>query len=300
VGGGSPAKDQGVRGFAALRRAVTGTVIVLLGYALILGPWSFRAGLSSDGVAVGALGQTLVGRTARHDRYDPASGRGFVYFDPALDTDDPDPTRLAARKMLQEAAQRGSSGRAVHTRLRRELELSDAQADRLMRDLALEAIRRRIGYYVSGTVERFGRIWVTSPERLSPSWNDRNTTIRAWEHAPSAPLLQQAAGPVEQELPVAEGLAGLCQPSRLGWLYPVLFGLGVVAGLVERRYRRVLIPALAALLMIGLSVALVGGVARYRYPEDPLVFVVAAVGVVWVFGAVSRRIGVRGRPAGNL
>jgi hypothetical protein len=38
-----------------------------------------------------------------------------------------------------------------------------------------------------------------------------------------------------------------------------------------------------------LSVALVGGVARYRYPEDPLIFVVAAVGLTALVRAILER-----------
>jgi hypothetical protein len=190
--------------------------------------------------------------------------------------------------VLQEAARSGSSGRAVHTRLRKELGLSDAATDRLMRDLAIEAILRRPGYYVGGTIERLGRLWVTGPERLSGSWRDRGTIIADWEHAASRPLLEQAAGPIERELPTMEMLAGLFQPARLGLLYPVLFALGLVAAVVDRRYRAALVPIMASLLLMGLSVALVGGVSRYRYPEDPLIFAAIAVGLAWAVGRLRR------------
>jgi hypothetical protein len=242
-------------------------------------------------VSGGALGQTRGGRTARHDRYDPASGRGFVYYDPARDAEDPDPTRLAARKVLQDAARSGSSGRTVHTRLRKELGLSDAATDRLMRDLALEAILRRPGYYLSGTVERFGRLWVTSPERLSGSWRDRNTIIGDWEHAASRALLEQPAEPIEREMPTVEALTSVLQPSRLGVLYPALFALGLFAAAGNRRSRPALMPILATLLLMTLSVALVGGVARYRYPEDPLIFATIAIGLAWTVDVLRRRPG---------
>jgi 4-amino-4-deoxy-L-arabinose transferase-like glycosyltransferase len=272
----------------AWRQVLIGTLVVGLGYALVLGPWTLRGAVTGDGAAVGALGQTLVGRTARHDRRDVATDSGFVFYDPARDAAESDPVRLAARRILQEAANRGSSGRAVHTRLRRELGLSEAAADRLMRDLAIEAILQRPGYYLSGTLQRFVRLWVTPLERLSGTWNDRNTIRRAWEHASSAELLEQPPGPIERELPYAEALAGLFQPGRLGLAFPLLFGLGLVAALLGRRYRLALVPAAAVLGLMGLSVALVGGVTRYRYPEDPLIFVIIAVGLVWAAGRVGK------------
>ena len=39
---------------------------------------------------------------------------------------------------------------------------------------------------------------------------------------------------------------------------------------------------------MALSVALVGGVSRYRYPEDPLIFVVIGVGLAQAVAAVRR------------
>jgi 4-amino-4-deoxy-L-arabinose transferase-like glycosyltransferase len=273
------------------RDVALGSLAALIGYGLLLVPWSVRGTLAGAGGDVGALGQTLVGRTARHDRRDVAADRGFIFYDPTIDADDPDPTRLAARKILQDAANRGSSGRAVHTRIRKELGLSEASADRLMRDLAIEAIRRRPFYYLSGTMQRFVRIWSTPAERLDASWNDQGTIRRSWEDAPSAPLLEQLAGPVNRELPYAEALAGAFQPARLGPLHGLLFVLGLAVAM-WRPYRLALVPALAVLLMLGLSVALVGGVSRYRYPEDPLIFVVSAVGLVGgarLFAAVRSR-----------
>jgi 4-amino-4-deoxy-L-arabinose transferase-like glycosyltransferase len=266
----------------AWRGLLVGLLSVLLGYGLIIGPWALRGALSPDGVSIGALGQTLVGRTARHDRRDPARDSGFVFLDPASDRINPQPTDMVARGILQEAADRGSSGRAVHTRLKRELGLSDAQADRLMRDLALEAILRRADYYLSGSAVRFVRLWNTPVERLGPTWNEQAAVRREWEHTPSAFLLDEAGSVTDDGRSQAETLTRLFQPAYLGWALLGFFALGMLVGLTNRRHRAVLVPASATVLLLGLSAALVGGVSRYRYPADPLIFVVIAVGVVTV------------------
>jgi len=258
-------------------RFVLGLAVVVVGYGLIVGPWVVSGVVFSEDGSIGALGQTLVGRTARHDRRDPTTDTGFVFFDPTHDVNSWDPVRLAAAQILQEAANRGSSGRAVHTRLKRELDLSDAEADRLMRDLAVEAILRRPEYYLGGTAQRFVRLWNTPAERLNATWNEQAAVRREWEHGPSASLLEQT-GP-SHDLPLAEALTRVFQPAYLGWGLPALFLLGAVTGLARRRYRTVLIPACAVVLLLTLSAALVGGVPRYRYPLDPLIFVVATVGL---------------------
>jgi hypothetical protein len=272
------------------RSLITGLLLVGIGYGIVVGPWVLRDALSGESASVGALGQTLVGRTARHDRRDPALDSGFVFYDPARDVADPDPTRLAARSILQEAANRGSSGRAVHTRLKKELGLSDAAADQLMQSLAVEAIVRRPGYYLAGSTLRFLRLWTASPERLTATANEQNAVRREWEHKPSAALLSQSPERPAGSLVAAESLTTIFQPSFLGWGLPLLFVLGLTAAIVERRYRATLVPAMATLLLTALSSSLVGGVARYRYPEDPLILVVSSVGLAWVAGAARRRL----------
>jgi 4-amino-4-deoxy-L-arabinose transferase-like glycosyltransferase len=291
----APAAD--LKRSACWRQLLLGCLLVGIGYACLLVPWTVRGALAGEGPSVGALGQTLIGRTARHDRREVQTDRGFVYYDEALHATDLDETRLAARKMLQQAAERGSSGRAVHTRLRRELGLSEAEADRLMRDLAVEAILQRPVYYLTGTAQRFLRLWVAPPERLSSVWNDQSTIRREWEHAPSAALLEQPSEQIEQNLPTSQALIGLFQPAHLGPLYPALFLLGLVAAMVDRRLRLALVPAAVAILLIALSVALVGGVARYRYPEDPLIFAVIAVGLTAVARQIGRRLEGRAQAA---
>jgi hypothetical protein len=269
----------------ARRRLIPSVLAGLLGFCLVLVPWSLWNSRGSDDASIGALGQTLVGRTARHDRRNPAANTGFIYFDPARDANEPDATRLAVRQILQQAAERGSSGRAVHTRIRRELGLSEAAADRLMRDLALEAIRDRWDYYLLGTTQRFLRLWATSAERLSGNWNDQETIRRAWEHEPSAELIDRLTFAPDR-LPRGEAIASAVQPSRLGAAYLPLFLLGTIAALVDRRYRLALIPAVCSVILIALSAALVGGVSRYRYPVDPLIAVVAGAGLTWAFSTL--------------
>ncbi|MCC7104431.1 MAG: glycosyltransferase family 39 protein [Chloroflexi bacterium] len=292
------------------RRLAVLTGAVVLGYALILAPWTLARRASSDSSELGALGQTLVGRIARHDR------GGFTVYDPTLDQSQQDPARLRARQIVQEAVDRGTSGRAVFTRLRKELGLGEAQTDRLMRDLALEAIRRDPGYYISGTLQRFVRLWATPPERLRAQVGNQRTVRDGYEDVDTLPLVQRAAAPDGLDVSFQEQLAGLFQPGAWGPTLAITFLLGCTLG-VWSGWRGcqvgaphnadaasaghpalralVLLPAAATLGLVALSAALVGGVPRYRYPEDPLIYVVGFAGIAWALSGLGRRT--RPRPA---
>ena len=87
----------------------------------------------------------------------------------------------------------------------------------------------------------------------------------------------------------AESMVGAFQPARLAWAFPVLFVLGVAAAIRQGPVRLTLVPAAAAIGLILLSVALVGGVPRYRYPEDPLIWVVIVVGLTEMVRRTRRR-----------
>ena len=59
------------------RRALVQSVVALAAFGLVLVPWMFKSAAEHDTASVGSLGQSLVGRTARHDR------GAFTYYDPA-------------------------------------------------------------------------------------------------------------------------------------------------------------------------------------------------------------------------
>ena len=243
-------------------------------FAVVLLPWVVRSASEQDSASIGSLGQTLVGRTARHDR-----GQ-FTYFDPAVHDAEADPARLHARRVLQQSADNGSSGKAIHTRLRKELGLSPAEADRLMRELAVEAILRRPDYYLRGTLQRFVRLSLGSVERLGAYKSTHDTARQRWEDPDTSHLLAPATPAEERAAPVAAALVSLYQPGYLGPVLPLLALVGLALAVVRPARRPAAIVGLAALALLFASAALVGNVARYRFPEDPLLAVLA-------FGALT-------------
>lgn len=274
------------------RPTLVRSAVALGAFGLVLAPWMVRSAVEQDTASVGSLGQSLIGRTARHDR------GAWTYYDPALHADEP-PERIRARRILQQAADNGSSGKAIHTRLRRELGLTPAEADRLMRNLAIEAIMRQPGYYVQGTLQRFVRMADGSVERLRDARNVADTARERWEDEPSRHLLQPATPAEDRAAPTTTALTSIWQPGYVGPVLPVLAVIGTVAALLRPAWRPAVVLGLAVVGLLFISAALVGNVSRYRYPADPLMAVLAVGAVAWTVDALRdagrfpRRLGRR-------
>jgi 4-amino-4-deoxy-L-arabinose transferase-like glycosyltransferase len=258
----------------AWRPTLVRSAVALAAFGLVLVPWMVRSAVEQDSASVGSLGQSLIGRTARHDR------GAFTYYDPALHANEP-ADMVRARRILQQAADNGSSGKAIHTRLRRELGLSPADADRLMRTLAIEAILLQPGYYVQGTLQRFVRMADGSVERLRDARNTADTARERWEDEASRHLLQPATPAEDRAAPHAVALTSIWQPGYVGPVIPLLAALGTVVSLQRPAWRPAVTLGLAAFALLFISAALVGNVSRYRYPADPFLAVLAVGALAW-------------------
>jgi Dolichyl-phosphate-mannose-protein mannosyltransferase len=251
-----------------LRRAA----LVGCGLVIVLAPWTIRNLLihGSTG-AEGALGQALIGRTIRHDR-------GFLYDDPAHP--DPDPTRTAARQIIQQEADGEPSGGTVTARVRDELGLTQAQTSTLLRDLAISEILERPGHYVGTTGEMTWELFQGRNERLLGNWRQRTT--RNWDKKWDTRLVAL----LDPDLPAegepyqrADAITSFFQPWRWRTLITWLFGIGLFCALAVPRFRGALAPALTAILLVLAAAAFDGLVWRFRYPADPSIAVVAAGGL---------------------
>ncbi|MFN0071870.1 MAG: glycosyltransferase family 39 protein [Chloroflexota bacterium] len=261
------------------RRAVFAGALSMLAVGLVFGAWTLRPGRTDD-AAVGGIGQTLIGRTARHDR------GGFTYWDPARHGTEA-PLRQQVRRILQEAVDRGSSGRAVHTRIRKETGLSSAEADALMRDLALGTIQDQMDYYIQGTVQRFVRLAQPITERFRDARNTNDVARQRWEDEPTRPLITQVNMTHDREAASAEWLTSF-QPGRVGAALPTLAILGAIAAFLMKQRGAACLLAGSALTLLVISAALVGNVPRYRYPVDPIMIVLAISGITIFCRSVPR------------
>jgi hypothetical protein len=170
----------------------------------------------------------------------------------------------------------------LRRRLTQELGLTELEANRLMRDLAVEAILRQPLYYAEGTTSFFWRLAVGWPERVRDAWQSRRDpdAREEWEAYPEiAPLLGPPSPVQDRQLPAAEQLASIFQPGRIGLPYLALWLIGLAFVVTRPTWRPAVLPALWALGLILVAVAFVGPVLRYRYPAEPFFAVLAGGGV---------------------
>jgi 4-amino-4-deoxy-L-arabinose transferase-like glycosyltransferase len=247
--------------------------LIAAGVAVVLAPWTIRNLVTHGTIgADGALGQALIGRTVRHDR-------GYRYDDPAHT--DPDPTRAAVRRIIQQEADGGEpSGGTITARVRDEVGLSQARTSALLREVALAEIAERPGHYLATTGEMAWELFQGRNERLLGNWRQRTT--RNWDRKWDARLVAlldpdtPAEGPLYER---ADAITSFFQPWRWRTSMTWLFGIGTLLAVAVPRFRPVLAPAAAALVLVLAAAALDGLVWRFRYPADPAIAVVVAGGL---------------------
>jgi 4-amino-4-deoxy-L-arabinose transferase-like glycosyltransferase len=260
------------------RNALRGSILVGVGFLLVVGPWTVR-NLTTHGslTASGGLGRSLVARTIKYDE-------GF--FEDDRPTAGPDDLQGRVRQFVRgkrNTIRNSRSVRSTQAGLIKELGLTQAESDRLMRQVALEAIAERPGYYTLGSLRMAGQIAVGRPREdgLLDRWNDRANKdwVEQWEDR--IDHLVTPLGLAEQrEYGAAEVLVSIYRPAALGPIVPALAALGLGVAALVAPFRPALVPGLAALAILLASAALDGPVPRYRYPLDPLFALFAAGGAI--------------------
>ena len=267
------------------RPALLAIVLVTAAYALVTLPWLARnAVVQGSATLAGGLGEGLAVRTIRLDQE--------FRFRPPGDRSDP---LREAREVYREEARQGSAFELAR-RLREEADLSPAAADRAMRDIALEAIRDKPLYYLTGSLEMFGAMFAGRPVRLRQDWQPWRGI--EWEervqHLLPAPTPFQ-----ESQRELVEALVTFYDPARWPVATIGLFLAGCLAAARRSTDRLLAVaPGAVAVALLLVSALLVGIEWRYRYPLDPLIDVTMAGGAVAIWQALARglrRLG-PGRP----
>lgn len=275
------------------RHAALGTLLVAVGLALALLPWMARNYLQDGSFeSAGAVGQTLTGRIIRHDE-------GFVIPDPNSPSPYADPERTEARALILRQMQRNARPSAINHRLRNTFGWTEAQANRVMRDTALEIIAAQRERYVVGTIAKLRRILWGEVEVYQTHWNARKSEElkEDWKQDPAlAHLFDDPTERERAEQPNAAAILNVLQPAS--WRGPLLalLAAGLVAGLRPRRRAGAVLLVGVILSLVVPAAMLVGYVPRYRYPADPLLAVLVGAGVValsalagWAWRRVVRR-----------
>ncbi|MFN0074199.1 MAG: ArnT family glycosyltransferase [Chloroflexota bacterium] len=268
-------------------RGLRGTA-VLSGFALILLPVFILSQLNATD-ATPALGQTLYGRFVRHDER-------IVYPSPDSPAPFDNPDRVAARRLILQAAARDLRPSVVNHRLRESLGLTPKQADQALRDFALELVTTQTDRYILGSYNKARAILLGEVEKLGFHWNSRvdREMRESWQsNASIAHVLTPPTNIQRREQPVTEMLLRVFQPAQHRLVLSILLVIGLLAGFVRTASRPGWMIPLATLAMVIPSALLVGQVPRYRYPADPMLAALIGGGVasiLWVAGFAWTRL----------
>jgi len=257
---------------------VRGTALAGVGVVLVMAPWMLRNAAEHGTVtAAGGLGRSLIARTIKYDE-------GF--FDVARPDAAPDDLKGQVRQFIRgkrNTIRNSRSVRSTQAGLMTAFNLSQAESDRLMRQVAIDAIAERPFYWAAGSV---GMTWqIVLGKEKEDTYSDRLMLRRdkdwaeQWEDRVDF-LLTPATVTEQRSFEAAQWISGIFQPATVGPFLPILAALGL--GLAPLVARPALLPGLAGLALLLASAALDGPVPRYRYPLDPLIALFAAGAVVVV------------------
>jgi 4-amino-4-deoxy-L-arabinose transferase-like glycosyltransferase len=242
-----------------LRLAAVG--LVCIGFLLVITPWVLRNRAVYGVTAIsGGAGDSLVERVRRHDS-------GFDFHDRS--GAEPNSEDASVRARIYQLGE--DPGRGV-TRIREvvqaEFQLTDAQADLAMRAAALHVIEQQPGYYLSGTVTLFVKLALGVERTLDEFW------------------LRRANQEYTADRAVVEALINIYHDRHMGGLVVGLFLIGTVSCWASGRRGLLLLPLIVASQLL-IYVALDGPVARYRYPMQPLITLIACGGLTFLLGVLA-------------
>jgi 4-amino-4-deoxy-L-arabinose transferase-like glycosyltransferase len=269
------------------RISLQATGLALLGFLAIVLPWTAFDYARHQVMASGALGEHLTWRLTRNGDDQYFRGR----LNPVADLQ----LHQARRFTYEQAANRTLPG-DIKASLQQRFGFNHAQADGLMRSLAIEAIAQKPDRYVSSSFSLLMANLLGSEQWLGGQGREGGRTRYAdvqskyeeWWSERTQPLVQNATPAQEREFRRAQALAEMFQPHRFGWPLLALFVLGVVVSIGSPAHRLGLVPAAGALGMLVAAAFLSGALPRFRYPAEPMLAVVQT-------GAPATAVGMLGQ-----
>jgi len=270
--------------FRRWRPSIVASALAVGCFALLVVPWAIRNQVVYGTAGAASTGRFLISRSVKHER-------NFVFYEESVGAyPGEDPQRTKARKIAQEVTDKRPEPGQIFQRIRDNLDLTEAQTDAMLKDIALEAIMRDPMLWVSGTVEMYYELLKGAPKEEEVHWHqevhEQPRVANQWGRFNE--LLEAPPPAHRNEAADAELLGKIFRPSRVAWWLVGLGLVGMVLAVLVPAYRPAALPFLVAFVLIAVSAMLVGDVPRYRYPVDPLMYVMAAGGLIGSLGLVVR------------
>jgi hypothetical protein len=270
--------------YGSVRRAVLPSLMIGAGLMAVVVPWMARnAAVHGTVTTAGALGQTLVARTAKHDT-------GFRWYD-ERHADTYERREGIARQLVQNGIRQRLSDGVIYRRVQDRFGMTDAEINQFMRELSTVVILEQPVHYLRGTARMTWELLAGEPEKLSTDWKTQNARLsrEEWDERVEH-LLSRASTAQRNELDNASAIVALVQPPAWGPLMPILFLLGTLLFIATPRLRVALLLSLSVLALLLTCAALDGPVVRYRYPADPLIALVGAGAITWAAAWLKGRL----------
>lgn len=268
----------------AVHRPITRAVrlggAALAGFAVIGLPWAALSyALTGSPGAVG-LGEALFWRGTRESPV-------LISREIGRPAEVADAAEQAARRLAHQRAVDQDLPSDIAVLLQQRFGLTEAQADGVLRDVALELFARQRDLYILSSLGLFGELLVGAEQWLGgqgksggvrryPNAEDK---YGEWWNERIRHLAQPASTAEANEFRRAQTLANLYQPFRYAAPSLALLAGGLAAAALVPSWRVALLPAGLALWLLLASAFLSGALPRYRYPADPLLAVVIGGGV---------------------
>jgi 4-amino-4-deoxy-L-arabinose transferase-like glycosyltransferase len=270
---------------------------MLAGFLVLALPWMAVTWTQAGSLGASGLGEALFWRGSR----EPPN---LISREIGRPSDVTDPVRTQARRVAYNRVFEDQLPSDIAVLLQQRFGYSEAEADGVLRDVAIELFARQPGLYVQTSLGLFGELLVGTEQTLGgqgksggvirfPNVEDKydfwNERVRH--------LALNASAAQANEFRRAQAAANLFQPFRWAPLLLGLLGFGMLAVTVVRGWRLAWLPILLGLWLLLLTAFLSGALPRYRYPADPLLAVGMGGGVAAVVVGARRLLTMRRAPS---
>jgi 4-amino-4-deoxy-L-arabinose transferase-like glycosyltransferase len=267
--------------------AVRYTGAMLAGFLVLMLPWMLVTWVQAGSLGASGLGEALFWRGSRETPMliNRAVGRP---------NDVADPTKTQARRVAYNRVFEDQLPSDIAVLLQQRFGYSEAEADGILRDVAIELFAREPDLYVQTSLGLFGELLVGSEQFLGGQGKSGGVTrfpnaqdkYDFWDERVRH-LALPATTAEANEFRRAQAVANVFQPFRYAPLLLGLLGVGMIAATAVKGWRLAWLPILLGLWLLLLTAFLSGALPRYRYPADPLL----AVGMGG--GAAALAVGAR-------
>lgn len=276
------------------------TGALLAGFLVLMLPWMLVTWVQAGSLGASGLGEALFWRGSREQPM-------LINRTVGRPSDVADPTRTQARRVAYNRVFEDQLPSDIAVLLQQRFGYSEAEADAILRDVAIELFARQPDLYVQSSFGLFGELLIGTEQFLGGQGKSGGVT-----RFPNAQdkydfwgervrhLALPASAAEANEFRRAQAVANVFQPFRYAPLLLGLLGIGMVAATLVRGWRLALLPILLGLWLLLLTAFLSGALPRYRYPADPLLAVGMGGAVAALAVGARRLLAIRQAPSASV